>query len=149
MRVVPHTDLPERFSWLEEVYVGQADLSLIPVEHVRFHKNWVLLKLAGYDDRDAAAELRGQLLQVDESQAIPLEEGEYYLFQLEGLQVLSDQGKALGTLVEIIETRANNVFVVHGSDGEILLPDTKEVVLDIDFDIGQMTVHLLPGLLST
>ncbi len=93
--------------------------------------------------------LRGQLLQVEMSQAIPLEEGEYYLYQLEGLQVLSDQGKELGTIVEVIETGANNVFVVRGPDGELLLPDTEEVVLDIDFDKGKMTVHLLPGLRST
>ncbi len=53
MRVVTHTDLPERFSWLEEVYVGEVDPILLPIEKVRFHKNWVLLKLAGYDDRDA------------------------------------------------------------------------------------------------
>jgi len=149
IRVVIHTDLPERFTWLEEVYVGQSDPSLVPVENVRFHKNWVLVKLAGYDDRDAVEVLRGQLLQVDESQAIPLEEGEYYLYQLEGLQVLSDEGKGLGTIVQVLETGANNVFVVRGQDGELLLPDTKEVVLDIDFDLGQMTVHLLPGLLST
>ena len=149
MRVVMHTDLPERFTWLDAVYVGQDNPSLVPVESVRFHKNWVLLKLEGYEDRDAVSLLTGQILQVDESQAIPLEEGEYYLYQLEGLAVVSDQGENLGSLVEIIETGANNVFVVQGSDGEILLPDTKEVILNIDFDIGQMTVHILPGLLST
>ncbi len=92
MRVVTHTDLPERFTWLEDVYVGEVDPSLIPVEKVRFHKNWVLLKLAGYDDRDSVSTLSGQLLQVDMSQALPLEEGEYYLFQVEGLQVFTDQG---------------------------------------------------------
>lgn len=149
IRVVTHTDLPERFSWLEEIYVGETDPILVAVEKVRFHKNWVLLKLAGYDDRDAAATLRGQLLKVDMDQAIPLEEGEYYLYQLDGLQVLSDQGEDLGTVIEVIETGANNVFVVRGPHGELLLPDIEEVVLDIDFDEGKMRVHLLPGLRPT
>ena len=149
MRVVAHTDLPERFTWLDAVYIGQDNPYLVPVESVRFHKNWVLLKLEGYNDRDAATLLSGQIVQVDESQAIPLEEGEYYLYQLEGLTVVSDQGEALGSIIEVIETGANNVFVVQGKDAEILLPDTEEVVLDIDFDQGQMTVHILPGLLST
>jgi 16S rRNA processing protein RimM len=148
MRVVPYTDLPERFTWLEEVYVGQDRPILVPIEHVRFHKNWVLLKLAGTDDRDAAALFNGQLLLVDESQAIPLEEGEYYLYQLEGLSVISDQGLDLGIIVEVMETGANNVFVVRGEDGQLLIPDTKEIVLDIDFDNARMTVHIIPGLLS-
>lgn len=141
-----HTDLPERFSWLEEIYVGETNPLRIEVEQVRFHKNWVLLKLTGYDDRNAAATLRGQLLQVEMADAIPLEQGEYFLFQLLGLLVIDDLGNHLGSLVEVIETGANNVFVVRGLDGDILLPDSEEVILDIDFDLKQMRVHLLPGL---
>ncbi len=80
--------------------------------------------------------------------AIPLEEGEYYLFQLLGLDVYTDEGQYLGKLKDVIETGANNVFVVKGEgQKDILLPDTKEVVTDIDFDNGRLTVHLLPGLL--
>jgi 16S rRNA processing protein RimM len=86
-------------------------------------------------------------LQVPKDEAIPLEEGEYYLYQLEGLAVYTDEGEHLGELVEVLETKANNVFIVHGSRGEVLLPDTEEVVLEIDFENGRMKVHLLPGLL--
>ncbi len=149
VRVVTHTDIPERFAWLEAVYVGDKAPTLVPVESVRFHKNWVLLKLEGYDDRDQVAVLRGQLLQIEQSQAIPLEEGEYFLFQLDGLSVTTDDGQYLGSITGVIETGANNVFVVNGPDGEILLPDIEEVVVDIDFDERQMIVHILPGLLST
>ncbi len=149
VRVVLHTDLPERYTWLEEIYIGEQDPRPVPVEYVRFHKNWVLLKLEGYDDRDAVESLRGQLLQVREDQAIPLEEGEYFLFQLIGLSVISEDGDLLGELVQVIETGANNVFVVHGPQGEILIPDIVEVVRDIDFDKRQISVNLLPGLLST
>lgn len=149
VRVVLHTDTPERFSWLDEIYVGEKDPRLVPVEYAKFHKNWVILKLEGYDDRNAVESLRGQLLQVKEDQAIPLEEDEYFLFQLIGLAMFDEEGDHLGELVQVIETGANNVFVVRGPHGEILIPDIAEVVRDIDFDRGQVTVRLLPGLLST
>lgn len=149
VRVVPHTDLPERFGWLQSVYLGLEEPQLLAVESARVHEGQgvVLLKLAGYDDRDQAEMLRGQWLQVREEDAIPLEEGEYFLYQLEGLAVHSDDGRDLGYLQEIIETGANNVFVVQGEFGEILLPNTPEVILDIDFAARLMKVHLLPGLL--
>jgi len=147
VRVMPHTDLPERFTWLEVVYVGEVEPRPVAVETARVHKNMVLLKLAGFDNRTEAESLRGEWLQVLEEEAIPLEEGEYYLYQLEGLLVFTDTGEALGTLVEIIETQANNVFLVRGPRGDVLLPDTVEVIQEIDFENGRITVHLIPGLL--
>jgi 16S rRNA processing protein RimM len=147
MRVEIVTELPERFTWLKKVYLGEHDPQPVSVESVRFHKNFVLVKLEGYDSREDAAEVRSQLLQVPKDEAIPLEEGEYYLYQLEGLAVYTDEGEHLGELVEVLETKANNVFIVHGSRGEVLLPDTEEVVLEIDFENSRMKVHLLPGLL--
>lgn len=146
VRVRMITDLPERFNWLETVYVGESQLEPVAVESVRFHKSFVLLKLAGHDTREAAVSLRSQYLLVPESEAVPLEEGEYYLYQLVGLAVYTDEGEHLGELVEVLETKANNVFIVMGDRGEVLLPDTEEVILDIDFDNGRMEVHLLPGL---
>ena len=147
IRVEPHTDAPERFTWLETVYVGEVDPQPLAVESARFHGGLVLLKLSGIDDREAAGKLRGQWLQVPLTEAIPLEEGEYFLYQLEGLAVFTDAGDRLGELVQVIETGANHVFVVRSESGDILLPDTAEVVQAIDFENGRMTVHLLPGLL--
>jgi len=148
MRVEIITELPERFTWLEMVYIGENDPQPAGVESVRFHKGLALVKLAGYETREAAAALRSQLLLVPEDEGIPLEEGEYYLYQLEGLAVYTDEGEHLGRLVEVLETKANNVFIIDGPRGEVLLPDTEEVVLDIDFENGRMEVHLLPGLVS-
>ncbi len=141
------TDVPERFTWLERVYVGEDDPQPVVVESVRFHQSWVLLKLAGYDSREEVAELSGEWLQVPREEAIPLEEGEYYLYQLLGLPVYSDAGEYLGELTDVLETGANNVFVVKGPRGEVLLPDTEEVIREIDFTNNRMTVSLLPGLL--
>lgn len=147
VRVLPHTDLPERFGWLKEIYVGEDAPRPVAVEGFRLHKQWALLKLAGYDDRDAAASLRGAILQVPREAAVPLEEGEYFIYQLEGLAVYTDAGEHLGELVEVLETKANYVYVVQGPRGEILLPDTDEVILDVDLKAGTMTIHPLPGLL--
>ena len=147
VRVRPITDLPERFTWLETVYVDEKKPTLVEVESARFHKDMVLLKLAGYDSRESAQVLRGKILLVPENEAIPLEEGEYFLYQLEGVEVHTDEGVFLGKIERVIETGANNVFVVRGDEKEVLLPDTDEVVLEIDFDVNRMLVHLLPGLI--
>lgn len=147
VKVEVHTELPERFGWLEQVYIGLSDPKPVAVQQVRFQQPWVLLKLFGYDNRDDAEKLRAQWLLVPEDEALPLEEGEYYLYQIIGCTVVSDQGDTLGKISEVIETKANNVFVVESSLGEILLPDTDEVILDVDLDNNVVLVHLIPGLI--
>lgn len=147
VKVRVHTEEAERFGWLETVYVGERALQPMVVESARLHKGGVLLKLAGCDDRDAAERLRGAWLQIPETEALPLEDDEYYLYELQGLQVIDEAGERLGELVDVIETKANNVFVVHDDAGqELLLPDIPQVIREIDFENGRMTVHLLPGL---
>jgi 16S rRNA processing protein RimM len=148
VRVEIHTDLPERFTWLEKVYLGKDEPYPIAVENVRFHKGWALLKLDGYDSREDAEELRSIWLQVPYDEGVPLEEGEYYLYEAVGLAVYTDDGDYLGEVTDILETGANNVFTIHGSQGEILLPDTAEVIREIDFDARRVLVHLLPGLIQ-
>lgn len=147
VKVFAHTELPERFGWLESVYVGREKPREVRVESARVNGTNVLLKLAGYDDRNAAETLRGEWLHVPEAEGLPLAEGEYYLYQLEGITVVTEDGDPLGRIVNIIETGANNVFVVQGGRDEILIPDTREVVRDIDFERGIMTIRPLPGLL--
>lgn len=146
VKVEVHTDLPERFGWLEEVYIGRSNPKPVTVEQVRFQKSWVLLKLAGYDNRDDAENLRSQWLLVPEAEALPLQEGEYYLYQIIGCTVVSDQGEILGKITDVIETKANNVFVVDSASGELLLPDIDEVILDVDLGNSRVLVHLIPGL---
>ncbi|MCA9916757.1 MAG: 16S rRNA processing protein RimM [Anaerolineales bacterium] len=148
VRVKPHTDEPVRFTWLEQVYVGAENPRLMAVEQARLHQGMILLKFTDISDRFTAESLRGEWLMVSEEEALPLEEGEYFLFELEGLTVLTTDGETLGTLTSIIETGANNVFVVQGDRGELLLPDIADVVQEIDFENGRMLVTLLPGLLG-
>ena len=148
VRVKPHTDEPERFSWLEQVFVGASDPRPMAVEQARVHQGMVLLKLTAVSTHVAAEALRGEWLLVPEDEALPLEEGEYFLFELEGLTVVTTDGENLGTLMSIIETGANNVFVVQGDRGELLLPDIDDVVQEIDFENGRMLVTLLPGVIG-
>jgi 16S rRNA processing protein RimM len=144
------TELPERFHWLENVFISrQADDPAprpVPVESARLHQGHVLLKLGGINNRNDAESIRTCWLLVPEAEALPLEEGEFYLYQLAGLAVYTDGGEYLGEILEIIETKANNVFVVNGPAGELLLPDIDDVVLDIDLANGRITVQLLDGL---
>jgi 16S rRNA processing protein RimM len=149
VRVEVHTDLPERFGWLETVYLGRKKPSPVAIEGVRYHKSWVLLKLAGCDDRLAAEALRSQWLQVPREEALPLEDGQYYLYQVLNLDVFTEDDQHLGRVTEVMETKANNVFVVAGQFGEVLLPDIDDVIREIDFEKKRITVHLLPGLLDT
>lgn len=150
VRVVVYTDFPERFTWLEQVYVSADEWDDAPlqrsVENVRFSKDIVLLKLADCDDRESADALRGQWLQVPVAEAVPLDDGDVYLFQLLGLAVESDSGEQLGTVTDLIETGSNLVYIVTGSDGELLIPDIAEVVVELDVAARRMVVNLLPGL---
>jgi 16S rRNA processing protein RimM len=147
MRVDIISELPERFTWLDEVYIGQDNPIRKTVESIRFHKSWALLKLAGCDDRNSVDLLRSQLVQIPESEGLPLQEGEYYLYQLIGMKVNTEDHEYLGEISEVLETKANNVFVVKATDAEILLPDIADVIRDIDFESGVVTVRLMPGLL--
>jgi 16S rRNA processing protein RimM len=151
-RVAPYTDEPDRFARLETVFLADdPDVHPDPVPYavdaVRLHQRLVLLKLHGVDDREAAAALRSLWILVAREDALPLAEGEYYLYQLEGMVVRTEEGETLGALLQVLETGANRVFVVHGERGDILIPDIPDVVTDIDFATGMMTVRLMPGLL--
>ncbi len=152
LRVEILTDYPGRLGQHAYFYLASPDSPEIvrryPVEKLRRHKEVLLLKLGGCDDRTGAEELRGQLVQIPTEEAVPLEEGEYYDFQLIGVKVEAESGESLGQVVEVLKTGANDVYVVRGSWGEVLLPAVKDVVLKLDIEARLMVVNLLPGLLE-
>ena len=106
----------------------------------------VILSLDGVPDRDAAEALRGWLVQVPEGEAWKLPSGRFYWHQIVGLRVVTTEGEELGTVSEILETGANDVYVVKGSGGERLIPAIKQVVTEIAPDRGEMVVSLIPGM---
>ena len=142
------TDWPERFGLLKYVHLGEQG-KLYRLEWFRLHKGYALLKLAGCDDRNAAEALRGQLVQIPLEKGMPLDEGEYYVHQIEGLEVWTDEGESLGHVVEVLFTGSNEVYVVHGPRGEVLIPAIADVVLRVDLEEGRLIVHLMDGLLGT
>ena len=148
VRVELMTDRPERFGWLESIFVGENNPRRVGVISARRHGNFVLLKLDGYPTRTEAELLRNELLQVPEDEAIPLEEGEYFLHQLLGLEVVTESGRSLGRLTDVLETGANNVFIIDGPSGELLVPDIPDVVREVDVAGGRVVIRPLPGLLD-
>lgn len=140
------TDFPERFGLLEVVYLGDPPTP-VALEGVRPHKQLVILKLAGYDDRTSAETLRGQEILIPTSEAMPLEEGEYYVHEIEGLDVWTTEGEFLGVVDEVLFTGGNDVYVVRTPEGrEVLLPAIEDVIREVDLEHGRMIVTLLDGL---
>jgi 16S rRNA processing protein RimM len=106
-----------------------------------------LIWLAGFVDERAVEPIRGAAVRIDHDQAAPLPEGEFYFWQLVGATVVDEAGTTLGLVDEIIQTGANDVYVLRRPDGgELLLPAIKEVILKVDTERGIITAHLLPGL---
>jgi len=152
LRVKLITDYPERLGQHAHFYLASPDspgaVRCYPVEKLRQHRGVLLLKLGGCDDRNAADELRGMLVQIPIEEAVPLEEGEYYYFQLIGVRVEMESGEWLGQVVQVLETGANDVYIVRGPWGEVLLPAIEEVVLELDLESKRMVVRPLPGILT-
>lgn len=116
------------------------------VTRARFDRGAWLLTLEGLDSREAVEALRGQLVEVADQDLAPLEPGVYYVKDLLGLRVVTAEGTDLGRLTEVLETGANDVYVVAGEQGEILVPALRDVVLDVRLNEGLMVVDLPPGL---
>jgi 16S rRNA processing protein RimM len=123
------------------------DVPEYEITKVRTHQQYLILQVDGIDDRDAADLLREQYVMVALEDAVPLDDDEFYLFQAIGLAVFTDGGESLGTVVDVLETGANDVYVVQGPRGEVLLPAIDDCIVDVDIDAGRMTVHLMDGLL--
>jgi 16S rRNA processing protein RimM len=149
VKVLVMTDFPERYRVGAKVYLGTlADCRPTEIETVRPHKGMMLVKLSGVPDRNTAETLQGQYLMIPDEQAMPLGEHENYAHDLIGLAVETQDGKSLGTLVEILFTRANDVYVVSGPAGEILLPALREVILRVDLAAKKIIVAVPEGLLD-
>jgi 16S rRNA processing protein RimM len=142
------TEFPERFEITKQVYLGdQFEAIPYPLKSYRWHKDNVLLTLAGITNRNKAETLKGQLVQVPVEEAIPLPDGVYYQYQLIGLEVFTTLGVRLGVLAEVMETGANDVYVVKEKGQEILLPAIADVVKSVDMVKGRMVIKVIEGLI--
>jgi 16S rRNA processing protein RimM len=145
VQAIPLTDFPERFQEGGTYLLG-AERRPICLEHSRPYRSGLVFKFAGYDTPEASDELRDQTLYVPVEEALSLPEGCYYIHQIIGLQVWTDQGEHLGRVTDVWETGANDVYVVDQGGTPILLPAIAQVVLQGDLLRERMTVHLMEGL---
>ena len=141
-----YTDFPERLQPGITLFIG-SNYEALRLSSCRPHRRGMIVMFDGYQNREEIAELRNQLVHVSAADRPPLEDGEYYHHQLLGLQVIDETGRSLGRLDQIIETGANDVYLVRDQSGkERLLPATTEVILDINLEKKFIQVQLLPGL---
>ncbi len=137
------TDFPERLRQDTQVFVGPEHLALRIASRRAFDRA-LLVSFEGYTDCDQVGQFRNELVYVRSDQLPPLPEGEYYHHQLLGLTVVDEEGHSLGNLAEILETGANDVYVVRSSEGkETLIPAIQEVILGVDLERGELRVRLM------
>ena len=149
VKVFPTTDDAERFLELEYVLLDTGrELRRLDIKNVRFFKNLVILKFDGIDNINDVEKYKGKDLWIPREEAQELGEDEYYIADLQGLNVVLEDGTEFGTLRDVMETGANDVYIIDSNEhGEVLLPAIKECILDVDLEKNTMTVHLMKGLL--
>ncbi len=150
VKVYPTTDDVRRFKRLKEVILdtGKGEVSL-EIEGVKFFKQFAILKFKGYDSPEDVGKLRRKSLYVSRENAVRLGRDEYFIADLMGLRVRNEDGEEIGILREVLETGANDVYIIDLNDGrELLLPAIKECVLRVDVEAGEMQIHILDGLLD-
>ncbi|HHU93285.1 MAG TPA: 16S rRNA processing protein RimM [Halanaerobiaceae bacterium] len=149
IRVYPLTDTPERFEFLEEVYLLKGNhVEKKRIEAYRFHKNFVILKLEGINDINAAQELRDYEVCILEEDLLPLADNEYYIDDLIGFTVYTQEGEFLGEISEVIVTGGTDVFVVKGEEKDYLIPAAFELITEVNELEKKMLVDPIPGLLE-
>ena len=150
VKVFPTTDDVKRFKKLKHCFLDTGKERIpLEVESVKFFKQFAILKFKDYDNINDVEKYKGKDLLVDRANAVKLQKDEYFIADLIGLKVVTDEGNDFGTLKDVLQTGANDVYVIDGTDGkEYLFPVIRECVLDISLEKGIVTVHIMPGLLD-
>ena len=150
VKVFPTTDDPKRFKKLKEVMLQiRGKEQTLEITQVKFFKNLVILKFRGLDRIEDVMGLKGGQLLVPRSKAVPLQKDEYFIADLIGMEVFLENGDVFGTLTEVIQTGANDVYQVRTDRyGDVLIPAIHDCICSVDVENGRMTVHLLDGMLE-
>jgi 16S rRNA processing protein RimM len=141
-----HTDFPERFKTGRQIYLGDRHQPAT-LSSVRPHANGLLVKIKGYETPESAGKFRNHWVYVKSNEVPPLPKGQFYKYELVGLTVIDDANHTLGKIAEVLETGANDVYVVRNTEKEILLPAIPDVILKINMEERIVTVHLIDGLI--
>lgn len=150
VKVFPTTDDVNRFKTCDEVILVTKEGNLaLHVEGVKFFKNIVILKFREFSNINEVEGLRKCDIMVTREHALPLKEGQYYLCDVVGAEVVEEDGSHIGTVTEVIETGANNVFVIRTEEGkEVLFPVIPDCIKEVDTERGLVTAHIMKGLME-
>lgn len=150
VKIVPFTDDITRFDELKEIYVEKKnELKLFQIEQVNYKKNMVILKLKGIETVEEAEKLRNCYLKIDRKDAKELPKDTYFIVDLLGLEVYTDEGKLLGKVDDIYNAGSSDIYVVKDELGkQILLPAIKDVLKEVDLENQKIIVHLIKGLVD-
>jgi 16S rRNA processing protein RimM len=149
VKVFPTTDDPMRFKTLKSCIIELRDGPVtLEIQSVKFFKQFVILKFKGFDNINDIMGFVKQDLMVDRENAVECAPGEYFICDLLGMDVITDEGVLLGTLTDVLETGANNVYEVTTKENkQILLPAIPQCILDHNMESRQIVVHLMKGLI--
>ncbi len=148
VKVYPTTDDVKRFKKLKDVILdtGREHLAL-EIEGVKFFKQFVILKFKGIDNINEIEKYKGKSLLVNRKNAVRLRKDEYFIADMIGLTVFTEDGEEFGTLKDVLETGANDVYIIDSlKHGEVLIPAIKQCILKVDMEEGKMLIHLMDGL---
>jgi len=145
VKVYNYSDSQERYYDLHTVYLDDKPYE---IEKVRFQQHLVILKFEGFDDRNAAESLKGKYLNITEADLRELPEGTYYIRDLIGVLVVLESGEVLGTLTNVLQNSAQDLYEIDVNGKKVLLPAVNEFVLDVDLESRKVTVRLPEGLLD-
>ena len=149
VKVFPTTDDVTRFRQLKKVYLDTGrEMLPLEIQNVKFFKQFVIVKFKEFDNINDIERYKRCPLLVTRENAVPLEEDEYFVADMIGMKVITEDGTEFGTLSDVMETGANDVYVIDSKEhGEVLMPAIKECVLNVDMESGIITVHLMNGLI--
>ena len=149
LKVKPLTDDITRFEDLEIVYIQKAkELVEFKIQEVKYSKNMVLLKLEGIDNIEEAEKYRNLYLKINREDAVELEEDSYFIVDIIGCEVYTENQELLGKVIDVFSTGSNDVYTVKNSEGkEILLPAIEDVIKDVDITNKKIIIHLMEGLI--
>lgn len=148
VKVFPTTDDVTRFRQLKKVYLDTGrEMLPLEIQNVKFFKRFAILKFKGIDNINDIEKYRGKSLMIDREDAVDLDEDEYFIADMIGMKVCTEDGSEFGTLKDVMETGANDVYIIDSLEhGEVLIPAIRECILDVDMDEERMTIHLMEGL---
>lgn len=150
VKVFPTTEEPKRFKKLKKVFLDLGEEKKeIEIEQVKFFKQFVILKIKGIDSIEDVEKYKGKDLVIERKDALPLGENEYFIGDLIGIKVVTEDEKVLGRLKDVLQTGANDVYVVERDrEKDLLLPAIKECILEVNLEKSEMKVHVMEGLLD-